>query len=318
VKQLFLIFALFSSVFAFKTHSPVLGPNIEYGMLGALAPAGLREAFVPQAKTSFDFAWLEPLGASGYGSFEPNKTKYIRFLAGAELSPFYGTVRAGIGFAPLPYPFSILELRIVYANENLFWSDVEMAMKPEDKPSIEESWNAGYIFDSFYRNSKYSQIQSFDTQLGGIYFGSNFDISFFFHFMLIDINSDYEKKSFDYMRGIPLYSRDYLIRNDFSATYRFDERLAWNLSFFEIFSGKQLSLSKTYNKEPLAYHIILTGPLWKLNKNGSYISLSPGFFIRTNSDGDKFFGKIISDSFAERFLISAEYRYFWNFKFGKE
>jgi len=316
VKRLFLILALFFSVFAanspiFAAHSPVLGPNIEYGMLGMAAPAGLRGAFVPQFNANIGFSWFEPLGTDTYGTWQPNKTRYIRFLGGAELSPFYGTVRAGMGFAPLPYPFSILELRFIYANENLLFSDVEMAMKPKpnEGPPIQETWNAGYIFDSFYNRSSYSQIQSFNTQLGGTYFGSHFDISLFIQFTLIDITSDYEKKSFDYMRGIPLYSRDYVAKIDLDFRNHFNEKFAWDLGFFGIFSGNQIKGS--YDKEQLSYCIISTGPLWMLNEGSSYISLNSGFFIRGKDGG-------FDDSIAERILLSVEYKHYWDFKFGKE
>jgi len=316
VKRLFLIIALFSSVFA--AHSPVLGPNIEYGMLGVAAPANFRGAFVPQFNANFGFSWFEPLGSETYGTWQPNKTRYIRFLGGAELSPFYGTVRAGMGFAPLPYPFSILELRFIYANENLFFSDVEMAMNPDvkkamknvEEPLIKKTWNAGYIFDSFYNNSSYSQIQSFNTQLGGTYFGSQIDISLYLQFTLIDITSDYDNKSFDYMRGIPLYSRDYVTKIDFDFRNRFNEKFAWDLGVFGIFSGRQIT--GEYDKEPLSYYIVLTGPLWILNEGRSYISLNFGSFIRKVRK-DSF-----GDSVADKILLSAEYKHYWDFKFGKE
>ncbi|MDR2579648.1 MAG: hypothetical protein LBC85_01475 [Fibromonadaceae bacterium] len=291
----------------------MLGPNIEYGMQGSAAPAGLRGAFVPQASANFSFSWLEPLGKSGYGVWKPNKTNYLRFLGEAELSPFYGTVRAGIGIAPFPAPFAVLELRLVYSNENLLWSDVEMAMKQEDIPSINETWNAGYIFDHFYKKSSYSQIQSFGAQLGGKYSSKKIDISFLFNFALIDITSDYDKKSFDYMRGIPLYSRDYVLKDEFSAAYHFGEQFSWNLDLFAVLSGQQLKLSsKTYDKEPLAYYTISTGPSWRLNGGRSYFSISPGFFTR-NSKHDDF-----NDPIKERILLSVQYKHFWDFRFGKQ
>lgn len=319
MKKFFLIFVLFSTGFAFHSHIPVLGPNIEVGMLSMAAPAGLRGAFVPEFNANFAFEWFEPLEAKAYGTWDVNKTKYIRFLAGAELSPFYGTLLAGIGFAPLPPPFSFLEIRFIYENENI-WSDVEMAMKPTDKPPIQETWDAGYIFDHFYNKSFYSQVQSFSTQLGGTYFGSSFDISFSFFFTLIDVNSDYDKKSFDYMRGIPLYSRDYVSGANYNILYKLNEGFAWSFKLSGMLSGRQLDFSspfKKYDKEPLSYYLLSTGPLWKLGKNKSYVSSCLGLFNRSNSNNvfdDSFF----NDSFAERILLSVEYKYFWNFEFGKQ
>jgi len=63
------------------------GPNVEYNAFGAAAPAHFKGAFVPQLNTSIDFSWIEPLGANGYGTWVPNRTNYIRFMAGGGLSP---------------------------------------------------------------------------------------------------------------------------------------------------------------------------------------------------------------------------------------
>ncbi|MCL1957958.1 MAG: hypothetical protein FWF63_11605 [Fibromonadales bacterium] len=316
MRQIFLILALFCVSFAYNVaSSPVLGPNIEYGVFGSAAPAGFRGAFVPQLNTNFDFNWLEFLGEDGYGVWKPNKTNYLRFMAGAELSPFYGTLRMGLGFAPLPPPFAILELRFVYSNENMFWSDVEMPMKPGDKPPVQETWNAKYMFDQFYGNSKYSQIQSYDVQLGGRYTSQTFELFFLFHFALIDIASDYEKKSFDYMRGIPLYSRDYVVAEEFSGVYNIGSNFSWGLDFSVMFSGRQFkfySPFKAYDKEPLSYSVVSTGPLWRFSDGRSYISFSPGFFTRGGKEN------VFSDSFEERILLSIQYKYFWDFRFGKE
>jgi hypothetical protein len=313
VRQIFLILALFCASFAFNAPYQVLGPNIEYGIFAAAAPAGFKESFVPQANANFDFFWLEPLSADRYGTLISNKTNYIRFLAGAEVSPFYGTVRAGFGFAPLPPPFAVLELRFIYSNENI-WCDVEMPMEPgdEDLPSIKESWNAGYMFNRFYNRSSYSQIQSFDMQLSGKYVSQNFDISFLLGYALIDINSNYDKKSFDYMRGIPLYSRDYVITEELSAGYRFGKYFSWNMDFFSFFSGKQPGISKTYDKEPLSHYMLLTGPSWRFNKDRSFLYLNAGLFNRDNSN-DNF-----NDPIKENILLSIQYKHYWDFRFGKE
>ena len=315
MRHFFLIFALFGASFAFNASPPVLGPNIEYGMLGMAAPAGFKGAFVPQANTNFDFNWLEPLGEDGYGVYKNNKTNYIRFMAGTELSPFYGTFRIGLGIAALPPPFAILELSFLYSNENLFWSDVEMPVKPGEQPLIKDAWNARYIFNNLYGGSSYSQIQSYDTQLGGRYFSQNFELFFLFHFILIDIRSDFEKKSFDYMRGIPLYGRDYVVAEEFSTIYHFSRNFSWTFDFSLMFSGRQFkfySPFETYNKEPLSYYLISSGPLWRFNGGKSYISLSPAFFTRRNKDD------IIADPIKERILLSIQYKYFWDFKFNKK
>jgi len=316
VQQIFLILALFCVSFAYNAASPmVLGPNIEYGARGAAAPAGFKGAFVPQASTSVDFNWIELLGADGYGVWKPNKTNYLRFMAGAELSPFYGTLRMGLGFAPLPPPFAILELRFVYSNENLLWSDVEIPMKLGEQPLVKDVWNAKYMFNQFYGNSSYSQIQSYDVQLGGSYDSRYLDLFFLFHFALIDITSDYDKKSFDYMRGIPLYSRDYVVAEEFSAVYNIGSNLSWSLDFSLMFSGRQFkfySPLKAYDKEPLYYSVVTTGPLWRLDGGRSYISFSPGFFTRSGKDN------VFSDSIKERIILSVQYRYFWDFRFGKD
>jgi len=274
-----------------------------------------KGAFVPQLNTNIDFSWIEPLGANGYGTWVPNKTNYLRFTTGAELSPFYGTVRAGIGIAPLPPPFAVLELSFLYSNENLFWSDVEMPMKPHELPLISEAWDAGYMFDKFYKNSSYSQVQSYDVRLGGRYTSQVLYLSFLFHFALIDITSDYDRKSFDYMRGIPLFSRDYVLAEELCAIYNFGENFSWNFEFTEMLSGRQFKFYapfKRYDKEPLSYYIISTGPLWRFSGGRSFVSITPGFLVRSNADD------VFEDSFKEKILLSIQYKHFWDFKFDKE
>ena len=316
MKQFFLILALFCVSFAYNTASPlVLGPNIEYGVQGAAAPAGFRGAFVPQANANFDFNWIEFLGADGYGVWKPNKTNYLRLMMGAELSPFYGAIRMGLGFAPFPPPFAILEFRLVYSNENMFWSDVEMPMKPGEQPPVEDVWNAKYMFSKFYDDSRYSRVQSYDVQLGGRYTSQNLELHFLFHFALIDISSDYEKKSFDYMRSIPLYSRDYVVAEEFSAIYDIGPNFSWGLDFSVMFSGRQFkfySPFKVYDKEPLSYSFFSSGPMWRFSGGRSYISLSPGFFTRSGKDN------AFSDPIKERIILSIQYKHFWDFRFGKD
>jgi len=300
VQQIFLILALFCVSFAYNAASPpVLGPNIEYGASGAAAPAGFRGAFVPQASTNIDFNWLEFLGTDGYGVWRPNKTNYIRFTAGAELSPFYGTLRMGLGLAPLPPPFAILELSFLYSNENLFWSDVGMPMDT----LMKDAWNARSMFSQFHENSSYGQIQSYDMQLSGRYTSKSYELFFMLHFALIDIASDYDGKSFDYMRGIPLYSRDYIIAGECSGIYNIGNNLSWDLDFLVMLS----------EKNPLSYSKLSSGPLWRFSGGKSYISFKPGFFTRGSGKDN-----IFSDSIKERIIFSIQYKYFWNFGFGKD
>jgi hypothetical protein len=310
-----LIFALFCSAFAFNAPNLTLGPNIEYGVLGTAAPAHFKGAFIPQLNTNVVLSWVEPLGANSYGTWIPNKTNYIKFMVGAELSPFYGTIKAGLGTAPLPPPFAVLELSFVYSNENLFWSDVEMPMKSYELPLINDTWNAEYILDKFYKNSSYSQVQSYDVRLGGKYTSQVLYLSFLSHFTLIDITSDYDKKSFDYMLGIPLFSRDYVLAEELSMVYNFGSSFSWNVEFAAMLSGKQLNFYvpfKAYSKEPLSYYIISTGPLWRFSGGRSCFSVNSGFFMRNNKDN------VFEDSLKEKILLSIQYKYFWDFKFKKE
>jgi hypothetical protein len=275
------------------------------------APAGFNGAFVPAANANLDFAWIEPLSADSYGTWRPNKTNYIKFLVGAEVSPFYGTLRAGLAFAPLPPPFAILEFRFVYSNENLFWSDVEMPVKSNEQPHTGEVWNAEHIFNRVYDNSSFAQIQSYDMQLSGKYVSHYFWFAFMFHIAFIDVTSNYDKKSFDYMRGIPLYGRDHAIADKISAGYNFNENFSWNFEFLTMISSK----IRSYNKESIFYSLISSGPLWRFNGGKSCFSLSPAFFTRSNKD---IFSNSFSDPIKERILLSAQYKHFWDFRFGKE
>jgi hypothetical protein len=158
-------------------------------------------------------------------------------------------------------------------------------------------------------------VQSFDIQLSGRYISHRLDLFFLFYFSLIDVKSDYDKKSFDHMRGIPLYSRDYLVGEELSGVYHFGENFSWSADLQVLFSGRQFkfySPFNTYDKEPLSYFLISTGPLWKFSEGKSLLSVSPGFFMRGRDD------KAFKDNLKEKIILSVKYKYFWNFGFGKQ
>jgi hypothetical protein len=171
------------------------------------------------------------------------------------------------------------------------------------------------MFDKFYKNSSYSQVQSYDVRLGGKYVSQVLYFSFLLHFALIDITSDYGKKSFDYMLGIPFFGRDYALAEELSVIYNFGRNLSWSADFTAMLSGRQFNFYtpfKDYGKEQLSYYIMSTGPLWRFSGGKAYLSVCPGFFIRNSKDS------VFDDSLKEKILLSIQYKYFWDFKFDKE
>jgi hypothetical protein len=291
----------------------IFGPQLQWG---ALASSGLnpRGAWMPQGNIRFHFDWLEPLDETPYHTPLLASDRFLRFSGNAELSPLYGLFGVAIGAAPLPLRALQVEFRLSYTNLIYFDSNVEMPLS-DGSGKIQNTWNAGYIFDHLHDRSSFGQIQNFafrveiSSQLSWMRFWA------FGQFSLVDVKSSFfgsqfSGKSFDYKHNIPVFSRDHLWQAGWNGTFLMSPFLDWNLAVDFYRTGKTIHTDnpKFFDKEPLGYVKLLTGPefTWQSDKVRHKLLLRPGVWVRFKGNGD--FG----DSLTDRIIMELRYLQSWH------
>ena len=177
------------------------GPNLSWG--GMVNSPIVWGQWVPQANVGMRYTWLEPLSPLNYGSPLGFASAYLKMDASIEVSPFYGGFRAGLGLRPFKVNPQI-EFGFVYESYFYFKSNLEMVNADvKGKGHIAETWNSDYILDHVGNsNSDFDYAQLFDMSIdfsytlphGGV-------IGLGAHYVLTDISTDFEGKSYDYKRN---------------------------------------------------------------------------------------------------------------------
>jgi hypothetical protein len=132
---------------------------------------------------------------------------YLKMVASVEVSPFYGGYKAGLGLRP--FRQSQLEVDFVYENYLYFRSNLEMVNADvEGGGRIADTWNADYVVDNVWTDdaADFDYAQLFDLSADLAYFfpqGSVLGINV--HYILSDIGTDFDGKSYDYKRNIPFF-----------------------------------------------------------------------------------------------------------------
>lgn len=281
------------------------GPNLSLTAMGN-SPIIWGE-WLPQLITAVDFSWIEPLGDSlPYGEGVNVNAAFLRMQAGLELSPFYENFSFGMGLRP----FSInpqIGLNFVYSNLVYFDSNIEMAMagssSAKQKGSIAQNWNTKYIFDNIYGDEDidFDFSQSFTM-------GANLDyrsktglmVGVYFNFILVDITTGFDGKSYDYQRNMPVFSRDYLLELCLFGRYPLSQTLIflYEIDFYK--SGVSKS-GNTIHKESLHYGKVLSGLEYAWgNRNKHRFTLTPGFFMRGKS-------RFYDGNVGQQFIIQLQY-----------
>ncbi|MDR1760369.1 MAG: hypothetical protein LBR60_07575 [Fibrobacter sp.] len=313
-KKIILFLALAVGMVFSPSRAEKFDPNgllgFRYGSNFTWALSGNTPFFwgnwLPQLDGHLDFNWIEPLAGLPYGELLDPKASFLRFQAGIETSPFYGAFSIGIGARPFKFNPQ-LEVLLKYENVTYWNSNVEMTLKDTSQASgIADSWNADYVLDRLYNHSAVDFIQNFSCLLDfDYYFSKRGFIGISFEITLVDISTEYDGKSYDYQRNIPVFSRDFIFEFSFYSHIPVSESWAAVLHGRQYQTGYSRS-NGDYLKESLSYTKVLAGASYSWGNDGDWITLTPGLWFRGKERHYK-------GAFKEQFLIQLQYQ--GNFSF---
>ena len=284
------------------------GPNLSWG--GMLNTPVVWGQWVPQANVGMRYTWLEPLAPLNYGEPIGFASSYLKMDASIELSPFYGGFRAGLGLRPFKVNPQI-EFGFVYESYFYFKSNLEMVNADvKGKGHIAETWNSDYIFDHVRQSdsSEFDYVQLFDMSIdfsytlphGGI-------IGLGAHYVLTDISTDFEGKSYDYERNIPVFSRDYIVELQSFGRFPMTQNVAFVYEGSYLKTGL-LRSGGSVKKESLSYRMVLLGTHITWMDGLRNLVVKGGVWSR---DKKRFY----NGSFAQQLLIQLEYKGYFSFPF---
>lgn len=284
------------------------GPNMSWGLSGN-TPFVWGE-WVPQVKAGLHYTWLEPIAPLNYGAQLEKNPTYLKMEGSLELSPFYGGYRAGLGLRPFKTNPQ-LEFNFVYESYLYFKTNLEMVNADvTGKGRIAETWNADYIFDNVYRSdsAEFDYAQLFDLSIDLVY---NMDrggvVGVSAHYIRSDISTDFDGKSYDYGRNIPVFSRDYIIELIVFGRVEFTRHIAGVFETSYLRTGF-LNKGSSVKKEALSYRQVMLGPHFSWNDGSSNLTLEVGMWNRYKK-------RFYNGSFAQQFLIQLEYQGYFSFPF---
>ena len=283
------------------------GPNLSYTVAGNTP--FVWGQWLCQGTGTLSFNWIEPFYDLPYGNPLDADAAFLRLSADVEISPFYGGFRVGIGGRPLEMNPQI-EARFLYEHYTYFNSNVEMTLTSNaENGDIADSWTADWITDRAYtEDAAVDFIQNFAFYFDLEYsFGLDALLGIGVHFTMVDISTDFEGKSYDYRRNIPVFSRDYIF--DFIAYAYVPISVNWAVAGYlnQYNTGNSRSSKNTYLKEPLGYTIGLLGPSLRWGeREENKMTLLGGYWLR---EKERFY----KGSVAQQFLVHLQYQRNFNF-----
>lgn len=283
------------------------GPNLSFSVSGNTPLVWGQWLF--QNFNTISFNWIEPLRKLPYGNPLEYSAAFLRFSADADVTPFYGGFRVGIGGRPFEINPQI-EARFIYENYTYFNSNVEMTLSSNGKNgNIADSWNSDWITEKVYsREAAVDLMQNFafffDLEYG---FGAGGILGLGMHYTLVDISTSYEGKSFDFRRNVPVFSRNFII--DLIAYAYVPLTSCWAVSGYlnQYNTGNSKSSNDSYLKEPLSYTIALLGPSLNWEDGQNRLTLLGGFWKREKK-------RFYKGRRSQQFLVHLQYQR--NFGFG--
>ncbi len=284
------------------------GPNLSWG--GMVNTPVVWGQWVPQANVGMRYTWLEPLYPLNYGEPLGFASAYLKMDASIELTPFYGGFRAGLGLRPFKVNPQI-EFGFVYESYFYFNSNLEMVNADvKGGGLIAETWNSDYIFDNVGRSKdfEFDYAQLFDMNIelsyslphGGV-------IGVGAHYVLTDISTDFEGKSYDYERNIPVFSRDYIVELQSFGRFPMTDFVSLVYEGLYLKTGL-LRSGDNVKKESLSYRMVLLGTHFTWKEGLRNIVVKAGMWRR---DKKRFY----NGSFAQQLLIQLEYKGYFSFPF---
>lgn len=283
------------------------GPNLSMTLSGNTPIVWGQWLF--QNFNTVSFNWIEPLRKLPYGHPIEPFAAFLRFSADAEVTPFYGGFRVGIGGRPFEINPQI-EARFIYENYTYFNSNVEMTLTSSGKNgNIADSWNSDWITEKVYsKDAAVDFMQNFafffDLEYG---FGTDGILGLGMHYTLVDISTSYEGKSYDFRRNVPIFSRDFIF--DLIAYAYVPLTSHWAVSGYlnQYNTGNSKSSNDSYLKEPLSFTIALLGPSFNWENKQNRLTLLGGYWKREKK-------RFYKGRLAQQFLIHLQYQR--NFGFG--
>jgi hypothetical protein len=230
--------------------------------------------------------------------------------ASVEVSPFYGGYRAGLGLRPFKVNPQI-EFNFVYESYFYFKSNLEMVNADvKGKGHIAETWNSEYILDHVGKSdsSDFDYAQLFDMSIDLSYslpHGGSIGVGA--HYVLSDISTDFEGKSYDYERNIPVFSRDYIIEIQSFGRFPVNDLVSILYEGMYLKTGL-LRSGGSVRKESLSYRMVLLGTHFSWNDGLRNFIVKAGMWRR---DKKRFY----NGSFAQQLLIQLEYKGYFSFPF---
>ena len=284
------------------------GPNLSWG--GMINTPIVWGQWVPQANLGMRYTWLEPLAPLNYGEPIGFASAYLKLDGSVEVTPFYGGFRAGLGLRPFRINPQI-EFNFVYESYFYFKSNLEMANADvKGKGSIAETWNSEYIFDNVWGsdNAEFDYAQLFDMSIdfsyslphGGV-------IGLGAHYVLSDISTDFDGKSYDYERNIPVFSRDYIVELQSFGRFPVTDLVSVIYEAQYLKTGL-LRSGGSVQKESLSYRMLLLGSHFSWREGFRNFIVKAGLWSR---DKKRFY----NGSLAQQFLIQLEYKGYFSFPF---
>lgn len=285
------------------------GPNLSWSLMGNTP--FVWGQWLPQVTGMLHYTWLEPLGQLSYGDRLDDNPAYLRMDAALEVSPFYGGYLAGLGIRPFKTNPQF-ELNMVYESYVYFRSNLEMVNADVvGENRIAESWNADYIVDNVYDDDAafdYTQLIDMSASLSYA-FPRRSILGFKFHYILSDVSTDFDGKSYDYRRNIPVFSRDFIIVLETFGRIPFNEHFAalYESTFYK--TGL-LRERNTVQKESLSYGKAMLGVHFFWDDGLQNVILEVGGWSRTDE-------KFYNGSLAQQFLVQLEYQGYFSFPFSR-
>ena len=283
------------------------GPNLSWQLMGN-TPIVWGE-WLPQAAGSLNYAWLEPLRELEYGEELGRSATYLFMDASAEVSPFYVGYSMGLGLRP----FRFVEIGFEYQSSLYLLSNIEMVTVDEEgKGRIAETWNADYISDNVWvsETAEFDYSQLFDFYLTmNCAFSGGIDLGFTLHYILSDVSTNFDGKSYDYRLNIPVFSRDFFVVLETFGRVPLTNHFALVFESAYYKTG-YLRNHNTIEKESLGYGKALLGAHFFWNEKRQNLTAKFGGWKRVKNEH-------YDGSLAQQFLVQLEYQGYFSFPFHK-
>ena len=286
------------------------GPNLSWSVMGNTP--FVWGQWLPQLVGNVRYTWLEPVYDSDYGRELENNPTFLKMEAAVEASPFYGGYLAGLGLRPFGTNPQ-LEVNFVYESYLYYKSNLEMVTADvQGGGRIAETWNADYIVDNVWKDdaANLDYVQLFDIHICLEYaFMHRSLLGIGIHYILSDVSTDFEGKSYDYKHNIPVFSRDFLVELNFYGSIRFSDNWA---AVFEndYYRTGYLRNGNTVEKESLGYAMTKAGPQLTWNQGARSLLLELGMWKRPKN-------RFYDGSLSQEFLVQLEYQGYFSFPIHK-